>query len=53
MNTPHSALWQRIQSSGMDVLAVMGMTKNTGKTVTLNHLLAQAASAVICASGAG
>lgn len=45
MNTPHSALWQRIQSSGMDVLAVMGMTKNTGKTVTLNHLLAQAASA--------
>jgi len=47
MNTPHSALWQRIQSSGMDVLAVMGMTKNTGKTVTLNHLLAQAARAQV------
>lgn len=47
MSTPHSALWQRIQSSGMDVLAVMGMTKNTGKTVTLNHLLAQAARAQV------
>jgi hypothetical protein len=47
MSTPHSALWQRIQSSGMDVLAVMGMTKNTGKTVALNHLLAQAATAQV------
>jgi hypothetical protein len=47
MSTPHSALWQRIQSSGMDVLAVMGMTKNTGKTVALNHLLAQAARAQV------
>jgi hypothetical protein len=28
----------------LDTLAVMGMTKNTGKTVALNHLLAQAAS---------
>lgn len=38
-----SPLWQRIQASGMSTLAVMGMTKNTGKTVALNHLLAQAA----------
>ena len=28
----------------MSTLAVMGMTKNTGKTVALNHLLAQAAA---------
>jgi len=28
----------------MTTLAVMGMTKNTGKTVALNHLLAQAAA---------
>ncbi|MDP2368737.1 hypothetical protein [Rhodoferax sp.] len=47
MSTPHSALWQRIQSSAMDVLAVMGMTKNTGKTVVLNHLLAQAEAAQV------
>lgn len=38
-----SPLWQRIQASGLTTLAVMGMTKNTGKTVALNHLLAQAA----------
>ena len=42
MTTTQSALWQRIQASGMGTLAVMGMTKNTGKTVALNHLLAQA-----------
>lgn len=42
---PPSALWQRIQSSGVRTLAVMGMTKNTGKTVALNHLLAQASAA--------
>lgn len=42
---PPSALWQRILSSGVRTLAVMGMTKNTGKTVALNHLLAQAATA--------
>jgi hypothetical protein len=29
----------------MTTLAVMGMTKNTGKTVALNHLLAEAAKA--------
>lgn len=40
-----SPLWQRIQASGMTTLAVMGMTKNTGKTVALNHLLAHAAKA--------
>ncbi len=40
-----SALWRRIQSTGMRTLAVMGMTKNTGKTVALNHILAQAAAA--------
>ncbi len=42
-----SALWQRIQASGLDVLAVMGMTKNTGKTVALNHVLEQAAKAQV------
>lgn len=47
MSTTHSALWQRIQANGMDVLAVMGMTKNTGKTVALNHLLAQAAASAV------
>lgn len=44
MTAGQSALWQRIQASGMTTLAVMGMTKNTGKTVALNHLLAQAAA---------
>ena len=44
MTAPPSALWQRIQASGFTTLAVMGMTKNTGKTVALNHLLAQAAT---------
>lgn len=37
-----SALWQRIRAERMATLAVMGMSKNTGKTVCLNHLLAQA-----------
>lgn len=37
-----SALWQRIRDDGMTTLAVMGMSKNTGKTVCLNHLLTQA-----------
>lgn len=45
MTSTHSALWQHIQASGISTLAVMGMTKNTGKTVALNHLLAQAAAA--------
>ena len=35
-----SALWTKVRSGGIGTLAVMGMTKNTGKTVTLNHLLA-------------
>ncbi len=35
-----SALWAGVRSGGISTLAVMGMTKNTGKTVTLNHLLA-------------
>ncbi|MEJ6001253.1 hypothetical protein [Paucibacter soli] len=39
-----SQLWQRIQASGIGTLAVMGMAKNTGKTVALNHVLAQAAA---------
>jgi hypothetical protein len=47
MTTTQSALWQRIQSDGLDTLAVMGMTKNTGKTVALNHLLAQAVRAQV------
>lgn len=38
-----SALWNRIRQHGLTTLAVMGMTKNTGKTVALNHLLACAA----------
>lgn len=44
-NQTESALWHRIHASGMQTLAVMGMTKNTGKTVALNHVLAQAAAA--------
>ena len=47
MNKIHSPLWQRIQAQGLTTLAVMGMTKNTGKTVALNHLLAQAATAQV------
>ena len=39
-----SALWRRVRESGMATVAVMGMAKNTGKTVALNHLLAQAAA---------
>jgi hypothetical protein len=47
MTPTHSDLWQRIQTSGKSTLAVMGMTKNTGKTVALNHVLAQAAAAQV------
>ncbi|HET9821241.1 MAG TPA: hypothetical protein VFQ16_05395 [Burkholderiaceae bacterium] len=36
-------LWPRIRDAGMATVAVMGMAKNTGKTVALNHLLACAA----------
>lgn len=39
-----SRLWQGIRESGMATLAVMGMSKNTGKTVALNRLLACAAA---------
>lgn len=42
-----SPLWQAIESSQLETLAVMGMSKNTGKTVALNHLLAQAAAAQV------
>jgi hypothetical protein len=38
--TTQSALWGKVRSGGISTLAVMGMTKNTGKTVALNHLLA-------------
>ena len=34
-------LWQRISALDLQTVAVMGMSKNTGKTVCLNHLLAQ------------
>ncbi len=47
MHAPRStsALWQRLrQQDGLRSVAVMGMAKNTGKTVTLNHLLAAAAA---------
>jgi len=40
-----SKLWSHTQADSLRTLAVMGMSKNTGKTVTLNHLLAQAATA--------
>ncbi len=48
--TTASALWDRIQNSPSNstgTLAVMGMSKNTGKTVALNHLLEQAAVAQV------
>lgn len=35
-------LWHGMRTAAMQTVAVMGMTKNTGKTVCLNHLLAQA-----------
>ena len=37
-------LWRRIREAGMGCVSVMGLAKNTGKTVTLNHLLARAAA---------
>lgn len=40
--TPRCALWQHITTRGLRTVAVMGMSKNTGKTVCLNHLIAQA-----------
>lgn len=38
-------LWHSIQTQGLSAVSVMGMSKNTGKTVALNHLLAQAHAA--------
>lgn len=38
-----SLLWESIEETGSQTIAVMGMTKNTGKTVVLNHLLEEAA----------
>lgn len=38
-------LWEQVRRRRMKTLAVIGMTKNTGKTVALNHLLACAAQA--------
>lgn len=35
-----SPLWQGLRARGLHTVAVMGMSKNTGKTVCLNHLLA-------------
>jgi hypothetical protein len=43
--TSISALWRGLQAAS--TVAVMGMSKNTGKTVALNHLLAQAAAAQV------
>lgn len=40
--TPHCPLWQGLRAQQVRTVAVMGMTKNTGKTVSLNHLLSQA-----------
>src|ERR1035437_3334328 len=45
MNNRASPLWRCIHEGDFKTLAVMGMRKNTGKTVALNHLLAQAAAA--------
>ena len=35
-------IWHAVQVGGLRCVAVMGMTKNTGKTVTLNHLMRHA-----------
>lgn len=44
LKRPQSQLWKGIRDGGMATLAVMGMSKNTGKTVALNRLLACAAA---------
>lgn len=44
LKRPQSQLWEGIRDGGMATLAVMGMSKNTGKTVALNRLLACAAA---------
>ncbi|MBI2733164.1 MAG: hypothetical protein HYX44_07670, partial [Aquabacterium sp.] len=39
--TPRACpIWQGLRVSRMQTVSVMGMSKNTGKTVCLNHLLA-------------
>lgn len=43
-----SAIWQKIRADGLRTLAVMGMSKNTGKTVALNHVLAKAHDEHLC-----
>jgi hypothetical protein len=43
--TGAALLWERIDALHLQTVAVMGMTKNTGKTVCLNHLLAHAHNA--------
>ncbi|MBQ0936467.1 lysine 5,6-aminomutase reactivase subunit KamB [Ideonella paludis] len=45
MSEPRSPLWRHIVGSDVRTVAFMGMTKNTGKTVALNHVLAAAAQA--------
>lgn len=42
---PASSLWACITQRDVRTVAFMGMSKNTGKTVALNHVLAQAALA--------
>lgn len=42
LSTSHCPLWQGMADLALHTVAVMGMSKNTGKTVCLNHLLAQA-----------
>lgn len=39
-----SSLWAHIRAQRLGVVAVVGTAKNTGKTVTLNHLMACAAA---------
>jgi hypothetical protein len=38
-------LWQRVEALNLRTIAVVGMTKNTGKTVCLNHLMSKAHAA--------
>ncbi|WP_422041911.1 hypothetical protein [Roseateles sp.] len=42
-----SRLWQGLRQGQIETLAVMGMAKNTGKTVALNHVLAEAHAAQV------
>lgn len=38
----NSLLWKSVEDNHCQTIAVMGMAKNTGKTVVLNHLLEEA-----------